>query len=150
MARTITTKITPFALVTFITAINAFALPPVTFNLSFEKNSDGKVSLKGRTNLPDDTIVIVRLESQDNNYSAQDKTRVTTQEFATGFFSNHGSALPSGTYRVEVTVPIAQVQPESLRALFGTHGENLTGPYVKKSEPFPDSNVVQFSQEIQI
>jgi hypothetical protein len=147
--RTIT-KITAVGLVTFITAINASALPPIAFTLSFEKNSDGKVSIKGTTSLPDDTILMVRLENQDNNYSAEDETSVTKQAFATGFFSDHGSALPSGTYRVEVTVPIAQVQPESVRALFGAHGENLTGPYVKKSETFREDNIVEFSQEIRI
>jgi hypothetical protein len=90
------------------------------------------------------------LKNQDNNYSAEDKTSVTKQAFTTGVFSDYGSALPSGTYRVEVTVSIAQVQPERVRALFGARRENLTRSYVKKSEPVRDSNIVQFSQEIQI
>lgn len=150
MTRRTITKIAAFGLLTFVTVINASALPPITFAISVEKNPDGKVSIKGTTNLPDDTGLMVNLKNQLNNYSAQDTPNVTDHAFKTEFFSDHGSALPSGTYRVEITVPIANVQPASVRALFGEHGENLSGPYVKKSETFRDDNIVEYSQEVTI
>lgn len=127
----------------------SYALPPVTLALSSEKNAEGMVRIVGTTNLPDGTIVMVTLQNASSEYTAQDKTAVSSGEFKTGFFGNDGPPLVAGTYQVTINTPVAQVQPDNVQAIIGKQGENLTGSFVKTAS-IGDSKIVRFSQDIEI
>ena len=58
---------------------------------------------------------------------------VKNGRFSDGPFTDEGAALPPGTYGLEVWNMIGGVggiQPPSVLAIIGQHGENLTGPLV--------------------
>ena len=122
----------------------------VSINVEPVVNTDnGKVLFKISTNLPEDTELLVTV-SNDNGYRGQDKAVVlangvaNTAEFSDaggGTDGDTGSGL-KGHYEVTVSMSIARLQKESVRAVIGEKGENITGQYVKESDIGDAGNVV--------
>lgn len=94
---------------------------------------DGKASFEGSTNLPDGTGLMITV-SNENGFRAQSSTVVISNEFMTEEFSNNGQALESGAYNVDVTMPIASVQPDTVKKIIGENSENLKGDLVKEGD----------------
>ncbi|MCE5168546.1 hypothetical protein LQV63_04365 [Paenibacillus profundus] len=106
----------------------------------------GKVGFEGTTNLPSGTELMLSL-TNDSGYNAQAKTAVNSGEFKTEQFSNKGEALETGTYSVNITMPIASVQPEDVQKVIGADLENLKGDLVKDDD---FGKVVKYSKSIEI
>ena len=103
-------------------------------------SEDGSVLFGINTNLPVDTQFLVTV-SDGGDYTAQDKTVILKDGNGyTSEFSNHGEAL-KGKYHVEVTTGIARLQPDTVKAVIGEHGEKLAGEYVEKEEITGDNLV---------
>ncbi|ABS40128.1 PIN-like domain-containing protein [Clostridium botulinum] len=117
-------------------------LPPekgkeVEVNFDFEvERPEGKyVQIKGTTTLPQDTDLMFSLVNTDLNYHANSKVKVSEGNcFISDIFKKGSNpetnALPSGKYKLEIVVPIANVQPDTVKVILGKNGRNLTGQYV--------------------
>lgn len=92
-------------------------------------NDDGTVSVTAESNLPDGTKLGGSV-FEEGSFMAQDPQVLQGGSAEFGPFSDDGGPLPSGTYEVSVTMPIASNQPEEVQAVIGSTGENLTGPLV--------------------
>ncbi len=96
---------------------------------------NGKATISGETNLPDDTNLISDLEMTAGGiYFAQGETTVKQNSFALGPFSSHNKPLPIGKYKLSITVPYSFTQPESVKRIIGDLGQNLKGPLVIKRD----------------
>ena len=85
----------------------------------------------GTTNLPDGTTLIIIVESRENKFLELDKVTVQNGHFQSQQFSRDGHPLHAGTYSVNVQMPVKLVQPESVTAIIGSGGANLTGSLVR-------------------
>lgn len=119
----------------------------INVELSVNENvAAGKVSLTGTTNLPDETGLMITV-SNENGFRAQSSAVVISNEFMTEEFSNNGQALESGAYNVDVTMPIASVQPDAVKKIIGENAENLKGDLVKEDNL---GKTVNYSKSIKI
>ena len=57
-------------------------------------------------------------------------------QFLSDWFSYRGDPFPSGSYRLGVTVPFYNAQPEAVRAVLGEQLEAMTGPLVSADDLF--------------
>lgn len=105
----------------------------VSINVFLKRNSSGKIRVSARTNLPDNMKFMIGLRNREIGYFAQDKVSVSDGIFESNWFSNRGNALPSGTYEVNVSSPIPDFQPDSVKRIIGNKGENLIGGMIVSS-----------------
>ncbi len=98
-------------------------------------------TIHGRTNLPDGAELLVGLSRPESAYFGQAKVTVRDGQFATERFSQNGNPLNPGRYKVEVSMSLAALQPETVRAVIGEHGEKMSGSWVTPS-PFGPSDKV--------
>lgn len=85
--------------------------------------------IRGSTNLPDNTIILVTVKGTTTSFSGQDRVTVKNGIFSAGPFGDT-YGLEADTYTVEALMPIPSVQPESVRKVIGDHGERLIGDQV--------------------
>jgi hypothetical protein len=118
------------ALVLFLSCPNiAAALEP---RIKVDVETPQRPVVKGETNLPDGTELMVTVSRKESSYSAQDKVVVAGGKFQTVSFSQKGNDLNPGRYSVEVLMPYPGVQSQGVRSVVGERGEKLTGPLVKQ------------------
>lgn len=94
------------------------------------------------TNLPDDTNIVVSLvgvgESNETgyntNYKADASLQIVGGKAVAGPFSNNGVAIPFGSYKVEVLVPLVETQPENVQKVLGKNMRNVKGDLVVADE----------------
>lgn len=111
------------------------------------KSSLGKPIVVGKTNLPNDTIIIITVKGKSNSFIGQDKVYVTNGTFKSAQFTLPESPYDIDKYEVEVLMPYATVQPESVRRVIGENGEYLKGNYVVKDV---SGNLVQATTDFEI
>ncbi|MGA1284239.1 MAG: hypothetical protein ACO34J_09300 [Prochlorothrix sp.] len=102
---------------------------PVFMTLTAEATADPRVVIRGETNLPDGSEILI---SMDNNLGAsfQDKAMVTQGKFETTLGPPAG--LETAQYSIDaVFSPFAQ--SEEVQAIVGRKGEKLTGNLVSTS-----------------
>ncbi|CAM5206346.1 hypothetical protein UACE39S_01728 [Ureibacillus acetophenoni] len=122
--------------------------PEINVTLDLEILVDqGKVEFIGKTNLPDETEIMITL-TNDNGYTAQDKRSIQDGSFTSGPFSNRKSALHNGTYNVKITTPTASVQTESVKKIIGDKGVNLVGDLIKYDSTF--GNQLEYNESFEI
>ncbi|NMR21659.1 hypothetical protein [Cellulomonas fimi] len=109
-------------------------------------NEDGSVSVTAESNLPDGTQLGSSV-FQEGGFMAQDSQTLRDGTVSFGPFSDKGDPIPSGTYDVSVTMPIARNQPGEVKAVIGDAGENLTGPLVSEESITGDA-VVSVSDQL--
>lgn len=109
---------------------------------------EGKPIVIAKTNLPDGTKLLVTISRKESSYMGQDKAQVAKGEFRVGPFSQKGAPLNPGTYTLEVTSPLAALQPQSVQVVIGQDGNKLEGPLSKKSEF--GGRVVEYKTTFQI
>lgn len=88
---------------------------------------EGKLLVSINTNLPDGTQGQVNVSSSTSDYSGSDKFKVNKGAAQAGYFSMQGDSLPSGSYKVSVTTPLSEHQPDSALVLLGDNYENYIG-----------------------
>lgn len=104
--------------------------------------SDNLAYVTVETNLPDETNIIISLVGAGNsndtgyntNYKADDSLQIVDGRAVAGPFSNNGVVLPFGNYKVEVTVPLAETQPQDVQKVFGKNMRNVKGDLVVEDE----------------
>ena len=105
------------------------------FDVSFEVGmdfNDGKPIVRVKTNLPEGTIFIIFVVNPINwggtGYIAQHRAEVSPTGFAEfAPLTDQGEALRPGKYLTTINTIGSSLQPESVRAVIGKYGENLTG-----------------------
>lgn len=120
----------------------------IELNLNVEeKIKEGKVFFDISTNLPDNTTGSIALTNKDIDYTAQDKFEVNAGKAEAGPYSLKGESLPSGTYEVSVSTPLAEIQPDDVFIEIGEDYSNYTG------DQFEDGDMgrnIRYSFEINI
>jgi hypothetical protein len=106
-----------------------------------------KPAIIGRTNLPAGMELMVSLRRNESAYFAQAKAAVANGQFQAGPFSQKGVPLNPGRYLIEVSSPLATLQPVSVRTIIGQKGENLRGFATRVAF---GEKVVAFSQDIAV
>jgi hypothetical protein len=104
----------------------------LTFNI--EVNGSRKPQIVGETNLPDGTELMFSIEGKSVKYNGQSEAVVQSGRFQSESFSYKQNDLAVGQYEAEVSMPISEVQPQTVRNIIGQKGENLKGSLVKKSD----------------
>ncbi len=108
-------------------------LSPVELTAEMTLNSDNRILVQGKTNLPEGAKLLLSLQNSTINFLAQDKSVVNNQSFQAGPFGPE-SGLLSGEYILDVVLPVAAVQPDSVKRVIGNQGQNLVGSLVIDSE----------------
>lgn len=101
---------------------------PIELNLDVEeKIENGKVLFEISTNLPNNTTGNIALINNNIDYTAQDKFEVKNGKAQAGPYSLKGESLPSGTYEVSVSTPLATIQPDDVFIEIGEDYSNYIG-----------------------
>jgi hypothetical protein len=93
---------------------------------------DNKIEIS--TNLPDGTKLNASLQPPlatcrpNCGYVWESNLALSGGHFTMGPFKSN---LAVGTYTLEITSPLADLQPESVRSVIGTHGEHLKGRFTR-------------------
>jgi len=91
------------------------------------------LQIKGKTNLPDETEVMIHLSCPEMNYSAGDKAVVMNGQFESSSFSDAKRPLHrlgDGQYVVEISTPTVDVLDASVKKVLGEGGRNMTGKLI--------------------
>jgi hypothetical protein len=112
----------------------------------------GEVEFKIKTNLPDDTKLLVGLSNSDNiNYYEKEDLVVKDGAVSTKKFNDSGKGLAPGEYSFEVTTLIAANQPDSVQKIFGENGSKLTGASITTDDDVSDNDrYVDYSVNVKI
>jgi|SRR5665213_9116 len=92
--------------------------------------NDGNI--EGSTNLPNGTKMQASLQPPlttcrpNCGYVWEGNFTVTNGHFSIGPLN-----VARGVYTLEITTPLAELEPVNVRSIIGSHGENLRGPYLK-------------------
>jgi hypothetical protein len=121
------------ALLVFLALLISGAANALEADIRARSDGGNTPFVVGVTNLPDETRLMVGVRRREANYFAQAQTSVTAGQFKTERFSASGKSLPPGNYEIEITMPLARVQPAKVRIVIGEEGERLTGRLVEKS-----------------
>lgn len=124
-------RITFTLVVLFLVPVHAAAL---TVTITVKAEGNDKPTIVGVTNLPDGIDLMVTVSRKESSYMAQDKVKVKGGSFRAGPFSQKGAGLNPGTYSIEVTMPLANLQPPPTWPIIGNEGAMLEGPLAKKSK----------------
>ena len=111
-------------------------------NKQFEVTMEAKATIsdlktlqvKGKTNLPDQTDVMIHISCPENGYEAGDKAVVMGGSFESSSFSNSKrplNRLEDGQYIIEITTPTVQVLDSSVKKVLGEDGKNMTGKLIQ-------------------
>lgn len=106
----------------------------VELNVNPELTEGNKLKVLGETNLPNETELLISVESKTTNYKAQDKAIVKDGKFQSSEFSSRVESLEAGQYSLDVTMPIPSTQSESVRKSIGEKGENLKGSLIENGD----------------
>jgi hypothetical protein len=133
------------AITLFFTACSVSAL---SVTLSATTEGGDRPVVVGKTNLPNDTELLIVLSRKESSYNASSKATVSGGAFRAGPFSQKRNGLNPGAYVLRITMPAAPVQPPSILPTLGRNGSKLSGPLVSHDEFF--GNVVEFQRTITI
>ena len=116
----------PIILVFFMQNANAF-------NVDISAKSDGSTlpRIIGKTNLPNETQLMISVERPENGYGGDAKTLVVNGEFDAGPFSVKGENFKPGEYRLTVIMLDPALQLQHVKDVIGANGKKLTGKLVK-------------------
>jgi hypothetical protein len=104
--------------------------------------------IRGSTNLPDGTELMLTLLRPESGYMAQSKTRVLAGHFGSERFSANGNPLNPGKYQVRIITIAAELQTKAVQSVIGAHGERLSGTLIKPS-PLGGS-MLEYVAEVQL
>jgi hypothetical protein len=107
--------------------------------------------IEGTTNLPGHTILGIALTCQnppDPNCGVSGYFFVRNGQFVADFSAPAWGVKP-GKYQLRIRTPVASVEPASVQAVIGQHGENLAGKYVKPGLRKGET-VVEFLSQVTI
>jgi clan AA aspartic protease (TIGR02281 family) len=114
----------------FTTAVVAADLLEPTFSV-LPYGLPANPAIIGTTNLPDGTALLITIENKETQYLEQGKVIVQGGGFNLQI-ARDGRLLPAGTYTVNVLLRSGSIQPDTVSAIIGYDGRQLTGPLVRE------------------
>ena len=109
----------------------------VSITIQYSQEADGRVVVRGNTNLPATTHLMISLDPKTpgkNRMGAECAVLADGTFVSPAFGPNSG--VPEGQYTIDIVVPFARFQPAAVRALIGEKGQNLNGPLVEDDPVF--------------
>ncbi len=107
---------------------------------------NGKLYIKGKTNLPDYTDIYSNVSKNGFTYFSN-HTTIQVGEFEVvayhASFYQEDRLLPNGKYIIEVGTILAELMDKSVQEILGSNGENMTGKLITK-QAAGDGKVVKF------
>jgi len=103
---------------------------PVQLSAAISSSSGDRVVVKGASNLPDRTQLLISLENKSVDFQAEKKVVVMKGAFSVTLAAPK-DGLKAGSYRLETVMPVAAGQPENVQIVIGNQGQHLSGPLVK-------------------
>lgn len=92
-------------------------------------DEDGKITIKGETNIPDGGELQIEIHYIDGEYSGIIKSIIKNGEFEGGPFSDQGDELPEGYYQVSIGLLLPSGQSDDFLEKTGKEYENLSPGY---------------------
>jgi hypothetical protein len=111
--------------------------------VTLTRTSGGAV-VAGKTTLPNGMSLMISLRASDGGYFAQDTVRVSSGAYRSAAFSDRGSPLPAGSYRVSISSPLMGMQPELVKRALGDSGKGIPKEIREKSD-FGEAYTVRYS-----
>lgn len=111
--------------------------------LSVESIGGNKVRITITTNLPDGMELMTDLKDS-GSYWAQDSVTVNGGKLITTFGN-----VSTGNYRLTVTSPVVEIQPENVKAILGENGKNMTGNLVTFDQSW-NSYFLEYTSNIEV
>ena len=111
-----------------------------------------QLQIKGKTNLPDETDLMIHLSCRDQNYSVRDKVTVRNGQFESGWFSDSKRLLHrlgDGRYLIEISTTTDNLLDARVKAVLGEKGRNMTGKLVEFDELWGNSAVFEKTVNVQ-
>lgn len=108
---------------------------------SVESIGGNKVKITIATNLPDEMILMMDLKDS-GSYWAQSEGTVRGGKLVTTF-GNVGT----GNYRLTISSPVVEIQPENVKAVLGENGKNMVGDLVT-FDPHLNSYFIEYTSNI--
>jgi len=103
---------------------------PATISAEVSSNQGKRVVIQGTSNLPDKTQLFVSLKNEIISFRAEKKVMVLNGQFYASLVAPKDGLTP-GDYRLDVVLPVAAGQPESVQKVIGNQGQHLTGSLTK-------------------
>lgn len=104
----------------------------VSINASASMGDDRRLTISGRTNLPDAAQLLVVVERETSGARWHERTQIDSGQFHAGPMG-YGSGVPDGDYSVRVQLSEANIQPPVVRERIGAKGEGLEGELVREA-----------------
>jgi len=108
---------------------------------SVESIGGDKVKITIATNLPDEMLLMMDLKDS-GSYWAQSEGTVKGGKLVTTF-GNVGT----GNYRLTISSPVVEIQPENVKAVLGENGKNMVGDLVT-FDPHLNSYFIEYTSNI--
>lgn len=103
----------------------------VELTLAHSRSANGQIVVRGTTNLPAGTIIVIALDPEKaGQNTAETKVNVTSEGTFVSELLGPASGVAPGRYVISATTPIARMQPGIVTTLIGERGEHLRGPLV--------------------
>jgi hypothetical protein len=111
--------------------------------LSVESVGGNKVKITIVTNLPNGMELMMDLKDS-GSYWAQDNVTVSGGKLVTTFGN-----VSVGNYRLTITSPVVEIQPENVKTVLGENGKNMVGDLVTFDQSF-NSYFLEYKSNIEI
>jgi len=95
----------------------------------------------GITNLPDGASLGVTLSRTQIGFTTDADATVSGGRFHFPPLTKDGGPLPPGSYRLDVSTPMARFQPPDVLALVGNEYSNYTGP--RRMDPYGFGHTIE-------
>lgn len=116
----------------FVEAKNAIAPDEVTITIEIVKIPGGRIRIHGTTNLPADTNLMLSVDEQSQDgFIGQSKCSVAKNGTFVSETFGPTDGFEDGVYVAGVVMPIPRMQPDNVKKIIGSNGENLLGPFVE-------------------
>jgi len=110
---------------------------------SVESVGGNKVKITITTNLPNGMELMTDLKDS-GSYWAQDSVTVSDGKLITTFGN-----VSTGNYRLTVTSPVVEIQPENVKAILGENGKNMAGDLVTFDQSW-NSYFLEYTSNIEV
>lgn len=103
----------------------------VQLNAEASLTTDRKILIKGMSNLPDGSALLVSVSNATTGFMATDDSKVLEGTFSAGPFGPD-TGIATGDYIIEIVMTGLDWQPNNVKTAIGNNGERLSGPLVKE------------------
>ena len=115
----------------------------VRMEIKYEKNTEGKIIVSGKTNLFDGAQLLISITPDGKFYGPSCKVNCLNGTFTSVPLGN-GTNL-SGKCRLSITMPVSSVQPIEFVKKAGMQYENLKGDFIVRDGISPSG---KYEQEV--